>query len=96
MTFINSKNDTQEQPQEDTQEHTQDDAQEDTQELLTNVRTQGRKGQKKPRINLAFDSEEFLKKIRIRADKDNKSITQLVNEAVAYYLQHTKPKKGGK
>ena len=53
------------------------------------VRTQGRKGSKKPRINLAFDSDAFLDSIRDRADRDGKSITQLVNEAVAYYLDKT-------
>ena len=57
------------------------------------VRTQGRKGQKKPRINLAFDSDEFLDEIRIRADQNGMSITQLVNDAVAYYLSKTTAKK---
>ena len=54
------------------------------------IRTQGRKGHKKPRINLAFDSDEFLNEIRDRAEHDGMSITQLVNEAVAYYLNNTK------
>ena len=54
------------------------------------VRTQGRKGHKKPRINLAFDSEAFLDNIRKRADKDGMSITQFVNEAVAYYIDKNK------
>lgn len=105
MTFINTAHkDTQQSTQEKTQdtvqqlayEEAQKHTQEDTQFLLSNVRTQGRKGHKKPRINLAFDSDEFLDKIRARADKDGMSITQLVNEAVAYYLQHTKAKKRGR
>lgn len=108
MTFINAKDNTQGETQEQTQEvaqqptqditqqNTQEHAQEDTQEALKNVRTQGRKGHKKPRINLAFDNEDFLEKIRIRADNDGMSITQLVNEAVAHYLKCTKSRKGGK
>ena len=54
------------------------------------VRTQGRKGCKKPRINLAFDSEVFLNEIKERADREGMSITQLVNEACAFYLDNTK------
>jgi len=54
------------------------------------VRTQGRKGHKKPRINLAFDSDNFLDKIRTRAEREGKSITQFVNDAVAHYLENTK------
>lgn len=57
------------------------------------VRTQGRKGHKKPRINLAFDSDAFLNDIRKRADKEGKSITQLVNDAVAFYLDSKKGKR---
>jgi len=55
------------------------------------MRTQGRKGQKKPRINLAFDSVEFLDEIRCRAERDGMSVTQLVNEAVAQYLDERGP-----
>jgi len=54
------------------------------------IRTQGRKGHKKPRINLAFDSDTFLDEIRKRAERDGMSITQLVNDAVAFYLKKTK------
>jgi len=54
------------------------------------IRTQGRKGHKKPRINLAFDSDAFLDKIRTRAEREGKSITQFVNEAVSFYLDSTK------
>jgi len=67
-------------------EHAQKHAQEVRPDRKDYIRTQGRKGQKKPRINLAFDSDEFLDKIRTRADREGKSITQFVNDAVAYYL----------
>ena len=100
MTFINTpKTNTQEEVQEVTHEHTQQDIYEDVQENTHEVesverrlciRTQGRKGHKKPRINLAFDSEIFLNEIRKRADLNGMSITQLVNEAVAYYLDKIK------
>jgi len=75
---------------EDTQQHAQDDTQEDAQEVVRHgyIKTQGRKGHSKPRINLAFDSDAFLNKIRVRADREGMSITQFVNEAVAYYLNH--------
>lgn len=82
------------------QEHTQEDTQAPTTEPIHEaappaerqgyIRTQGRKGHKKPRINLAFDSDTFLDKIRTRAEREGKSITQFVNEAVAYYLENTK------
>ena len=88
MSFINSA-------QQDAQEHTQYVTQQDAQEVENiehrqYVRTQGRKGHKKPRINLAFDSERFLNEIRERADMDGMSITQFVNKACAYYLNKTK------
>ncbi len=58
---------------------------------ITNyVRTQGRKGHKKPRINLAFDSDSLLNQIRIQADREGKSITQLMNEAIIIYLNSAK------
>jgi len=77
--------------QEAAQQHAQEGAQEGTQDDAQGARrpytrTQGRKGHKKPRINLAFDSEEFLDEIRVRAGRDGMSVTQLVNEAVARYL----------
>jgi hypothetical protein len=92
MTFINTpKINTQEEAQEITHEHTQDDVHEvESVERRLYIRTQGRKGHKKPRINLAFDSEVFLNEIREQADKNGMSITQLVNEAVAYYLDKIK------
>ena len=71
--------------QEDTQQHTQEDAQEV--DAKNYVKTQGRRGQKKPRINLAFNSEDFLDQIRVSAEREGKSITQFVNDAVAYYLE---------
>jgi len=58
------------------------------------IRTQGRKGHKKPRINLAFDSHAFLDRVRACADREGKSITQLVNDAVAYYIEAASPAKG--
>jgi len=82
-------------PQENVYEHTQennnDEAQYNTQQEAQKrtgyIRTQGRKGFKKPRINLAFDSEIFLDKIRNQADSEGKSITQLVNDVIADYLR---------
>ena len=50
------------------------------------VRTQGRKGHKKPRLNVALDSEEILDEIRVRAERDDMSVTQFVNLAIARYL----------
>ena len=47
----------------------------------------------KPRINLAFDSDSFLNRIRARAGRDGVSITQFVNDAVAYYLDNEKARK---
>lgn len=88
----NAYEDTQYIPQEDVYESTDEQAQEDVYEVERKgyIKTQGRKGHKKPRINLAFDSEAFLNKIRIRAEREGKSITQFVNDAVAYYLESTK------
>ena len=76
-----------------TQEVKYDDTQQETQERAGYIRTQGRKGFKKPRINLAFDSEIFLDKIRNQADKEGKSITQFVNDVIADYLKKCKGKK---
>jgi hypothetical protein len=72
-------------PQNNAQEHTQEDTQEV--DAKNYVKTQGRRGQKKPRINLAFNSEDFLDQIRVSAEREGKSITQFVNDAVAYYLE---------
>lgn len=71
------------------------DTQEDTQYNVQlsrpgYVRTQGRKGHKKPRINLAFDSNELLDRIRKQAEREKKSITQLMNEAIVIYLNDHK------
>ena len=67
--------------------NTQEVTQEAVQEYVpTKIRTQGRKGFKKPRINMAFDD---LDRIRRRADYEGKSVTQFVNDAVEFYLhQH--------
>jgi len=54
------------------------------------VRTQGRKGFKKPRINMAFDSDAFLDEIRKHSEKQGISITQFVNEAAAFYIDAQK------
>jgi len=77
------------------QENTQYDTQEVTQqpERKGYVKTQGRKGHKKPRINLAFDSEAFLNEIRTYSEREGKSITQFVNDAVAYYIENIKVDK---
>ena len=83
LAFINP----QENAYERIQEIKHDDTQQEVHERTGYIRTQGRKGFKKPRINLAFDSEIFLDKIRNQADKEGKSITQLVNDVVADYLK---------
>jgi hypothetical protein len=68
--------------------NTQEDVQEVVQEHTQHrIRTQGRKGFKKPRINMAFDN---LDRIRRRAEYEGKSITQFVNDIVADYLDHRK------
>lgn len=54
------------------------------------IRTQGRKGHKKPRINLAFDSDALLKRVRKQAEKEGKSITQLMNEAIIIYMNNAR------
>jgi hypothetical protein len=93
LAFITPQEDTHEITHEPTHEDTQKATQEEAPVLPSNdprkgyIRTQGRKGHKKPRINLAFDSDDFLSKIRVRAKREGKSITQLVNEAVAFYLE---------
>jgi len=51
------------------------------------IRTQGRKGFKKPRINLALDSVDLQNEVRARAELEGMSITQLINEAVYQYLE---------
>ena len=89
----NAYEQTQENAYEQTQEIKHDDTQQETQERAGYIRTQGRKGFKKPRINLAFDSEIFLDKIRNQADKEGKSITQFVNDVIADYLKKCKGKK---
>jgi hypothetical protein len=52
------------------------------------IATQGRKGMKKPRVNLAIDSPAFFEAIRTRTKRDNKTLSQLINEAIAFYLTH--------
>ena len=74
-------------PQNNTHEVVQDSTHEDAPIREDYVRTQGRKGYKKPRINLAFDSVAFLDKIREYAENEGKSITQFVNDSVAYYIE---------
>jgi len=83
--------------QDETQEPTQPLVQVATHEAVQEVTekaargyiaTQGRKGLKKPRINLAIDSPAFFEAIRTRAKRDNKTLSQLINEAIAFYLTH--------
>lgn len=81
----------QETKQEVIQDKAQQNAQQDTQEVACNdeqvkserrtVRTQGRKGKKKPRINMAFEPDiyEYIQK---RAVKEDKSLTQYVNDVL--------------
>jgi hypothetical protein len=82
--YVNTQHDEHENTHEYTHENTQQD------ERREYVRTQGRKGHRKPRINLAFDSGAFLEKIRKRAEREGKSITQFINDAAAFYLEHKK------
>jgi len=94
LAFIKPQNNAQHDTQEVNTEYTHEDTQQLQQtERKGYIRTQGRKGHKKPRINLAFDSEDFLDKIRIRAEREDKSITQFVNDAVAYYIENVKKSK---
>ena len=105
LAFISTQEDTQNDAQEVARENAQQITHDIAQDVIIEnaepsatpteprrpyVRTQGRKGHKKPRINLAFDSADFLAEIRNRADREGMSITQLVNEAVAFYLSNTK------
>lgn len=55
------------------------------------IRTQGRKGKKKPRINMAFEPHlyEF---IRAEAKRQDISLTQLVNEIIEIYRKSKKVK----
>jgi hypothetical protein len=93
LAFISPHEATHEVTCESAQYNTQETAQEEIPFIPSNntrkgyIRTQGRKGHKKPRINLAFDSDAFLNEIRIRAKREGKSITQFVNEAVTFYLE---------
>jgi len=52
------------------------------------IRTQGRKGHKKPRFNLAIDSYALLEKIHARAEIEDKSITQFINDVLYLYLKN--------
>lgn len=95
LAFIRPQGKEQEDTQQDTHFNTQENTLDNTYDEVPiirreYVRTQGRKGHKKPRINLAFDSDDFLAKIRKQADKEGKSITQFVNDAVALYLRQVK------
>jgi hypothetical protein len=80
LAFIKPQDNTQYEPQEVTQQP----------ERKGYIKTQGRKGHKKPRINLAFDSDAFLDQIRTYSEREGKSITQFVNDAVAYYIENVK------
>lgn len=101
LAFINPQENAQDSAPVETQKNTQQVSSDDTQNIAQDeaqerkgyIRTQGRKGFKKPRINLAFDSEMFLDKIRTRADYEGKSITQFVNDIVADYLKKCERKK---
>jgi len=89
--LVKHKHDEQEVKQEDSQveqEATQVEQKTTQSSMHTQIRTQGRKGNKKPRINLAFDSEDFLDQIRICATNEGKSITQFVNDAVYHYMEY--------
>lgn len=75
----------QEEIQEDAQEVAQGTSKPFTDEgRPTYIRTQGRKGKKKPRINMAFEPHlyEF---IRAEAERQDISLTQFVNEIIEFY-----------
>lgn len=80
---------TQEIGHEATQQVMPDPTQEAVQEMEMRrpIRTQGRKGKKKPRINMAFDPEiyDYIKKQAVLQDK---SLTQLVNDIIYSKMSH--------
>jgi hypothetical protein len=92
LAFIKPQEQKHDEVQYNTQYHAQDSTQQVEQQRVGYIRTQGRKGFKKPRINLAFDSEIFLDKIRNQADNEGKSITQFVNDVIADYLKKSERK----
>ena len=63
------------------------DARIDTKKTLGS--TQGRKGEKLKRINLAFDDENY-EYVRLESRRRGKSITQFVNEIIEEYRQSAK------
>lgn len=50
-------------------------------------RTQGIKGARAPRINMAFDPDNYAY-IRAQAARDHKTMTLIVNEAVRARMQN--------
>ena len=85
-------------PQDNTQYNTHEAndeyAQEDTQQIERKgyIRTQGRKGHKKPKITISIDSPQLMDEIRVYADYEGMSLTQYVNESVAHYNSHIRDK----
>lgn len=89
---------TYEETQDIAQEVEQDEVQTITQEPPQNIplvdalearrpiRTQGRKGKKKPRINMAFEPDIY-EYIRAEAEREDKSITQYVNDILYIHMK---------
>lgn len=76
----------QEVTQDYTQQHPQDTPQQETLEIRRPIRTQGRKGKKKPRINMAFEPDIY-EYVRAEAEREDKSITQCVNDILYQHMK---------
>ena len=72
--------------QEVTQQQPQYTPQQETLERRRPIRTQGRKGKKKPRINMAFEPDIY-EYVRAEAEREDKSITQCVNDILYQHMK---------
>jgi len=54
------------------------------------IRTQGRKGHKKPKITISIDSQALLDKIREQAELEGKSMTQFINDELSFCIDNRK------
>lgn len=81
-----SGHDAQEAEQEVEQHPTHENPQEECPELRRTIRTQGRKGKKKPRINMAFEPDIY-EYVRDQAEREDKSLTQCVNDILYEHMK---------
>lgn len=81
-----SGHDAQEATQEQEQQQPQEKPQEGQPEARRPIRTQGRKGKKKPRINMAFDPDIY-EYVRAAAEREDKSLTQCVNDILYEHMK---------